>query len=314
MKPSVTVVIPTLNGSRWLPDALRRIRTQDYEGATEILVVDSSSDDATTTILQNESVPHEIIPREEFQHGRTRNRAAALCTTDLVAFLSQDALPADGTWLGHLVRGLVSTGAVAAYAKQVAPEGSHPFQVLNLERHMPPQGANEEKVRVQPSLDLETWQALTPTQRLDRIRFDNVSSIVRREFLLDCPFPELDFGEDLTWARTALFRGQSLAYVPSAKVLHVHGVTHEEFSHRVREVHALTRVLTDFQPIPNRALLLRRWGGTTLRFWNALLGDTAHGFLWKSAWALAAPYWAWIQMTAMARGGRQGTYLPPAGS
>ncbi len=311
MTPSVTVVIPTLNGSRWLPASLRSLRSQNYEGPTEILVIDSSSDDATRAILEREAVPHEVIPREEFQHGRTRNLAASLCRTDLVAFLSQDALPANPFWLGSLVDGLLETGAVGAYARQIAPSDVHPFQALNLNRHMPSDEARERAPRIQPPLDAETWRNLSPITRLSRIRFDNVSSIVRRDFLMGCPFPELDFGEDLTWARTALFRGQSLAFTPAAEVIHAHAVNREEFSHRVRKAHALAARLADFRPISGPAVLLRRWGGTTRRFWRALLADTAHGFFWKTTWALAAPYWAWVQMTAMARGSRESVYDPP---
>ncbi len=311
MKPSVTVVIPTLNASRWLPALLSSLRGQDYEGPMEILVIDSSSDDGTRAILEREAVPHEVISRKEFQHGRTRNRAVSLCRTDLVAFLSQDACPADASCLANLVTRLVETGSVGAYARQIAPIDVHPFQALNLERHMPSGTTQDESPRVQPPLDAATWDDLSPIARLRRIRFDNVSSLVIREFLMTCPFPELEFGEDLTWARNTLLRGRSLAFAPAAKVVHTHGVNHEEFSRRVRRVHALAARLADFRPIPGPGLLVRRWAGTTLRFLHGLLGDTAHGLLWKSTWALAAPYWAWVQMAAMARGSREATYEPP---
>ncbi|HGY89720.1 MAG TPA: glycosyltransferase family 2 protein, partial [Planctomycetes bacterium] len=226
VKPSVTVVIPTLNASRWLPALLSSLRGQDYEGPMEILVIDSSSDDGTRAILEREAVPHEVISRKEFQHGRTRNRAVSLCRTDLVAFLSQDARPADASWLGKLVTALVETGSVGAYARQIAPIDVHPFQALNLERHMPSGTTQDESPRVQPPLDAATWDDLSPIARLRRIRFDNVSSLVIREFLMTCPFPELEFGEDLTWARNTLLRGRSLAFAPAAKVVHTHGVNH----------------------------------------------------------------------------------------
>jgi hypothetical protein len=63
---------------------------------------------------------------------------------------------------------------------------------------------------------------LTPEERLERIRFDNVTSCVRRKVWEAMPFPEGSFGEDMGWARLVLQAGLKVAYVPSAQVWHSH--------------------------------------------------------------------------------------------
>jgi hypothetical protein len=63
---------------------------------------------------------------------------------------------------------------------------------------------------------------MTPRERLELIRFDNVTSCIRRSVWDWSPFPERRYGEDIAWAKRALLEGYKIARVPSARVWHYH--------------------------------------------------------------------------------------------
>jgi hypothetical protein len=70
----------------------------------------------------------EKIPKAEFQHGRTRNLCAQMARGEFVAFLTQDALPADEFWLYHIVTVLERfPDAAGAFGRRMPWADSTPF-------------------------------------------------------------------------------------------------------------------------------------------------------------------------------------------
>jgi hypothetical protein len=63
---------------------------------------------------------------------------------------------------------------------------------------------------------------MSAEERLVLIRFDNVTSCIRRAAWEQIPFPERSFGEDMAWAKRVLLGGSQIAYVPTAQVWHLH--------------------------------------------------------------------------------------------
>ena len=69
----------------------------------------------------------EHIPKEEFDHGRTRSKGFAACIgADYVLTMTQDALPADEMLVERLVRPLTENADIAvSYARQLSnPDAS----------------------------------------------------------------------------------------------------------------------------------------------------------------------------------------------
>ncbi|MCB9831260.1 MAG: glycosyltransferase [Planctomycetes bacterium] len=307
MRPRVSVFIPTLDAGPRLDDlllALERQRGVDLE----ILVTDSGSEDGDTLrILATHGIEPARIDRADFDHGDTRNAAARRARGELIAFLSQDALPLDDDYLVRLAAPFVDPTVAGAFAAQEPRPDVHPFQRLNLDRHM----AGSASWELRPAIEPAAWAAMAPAERVERIRFDDVASMIRTSDLIARPFPRRAFAEDLAWARSSLLAGRALAFCPGARVQHSHGLDRGEFSTRTALVHAALRELCDFVPIDGPALLVRRIVGTSLRFWRAAI--TAPG---RSIWrrvgdVLVAPYWATVQMRAMRRGAAGARYLPP---
>ena len=98
----LTVIIPTLNAGRFLPNLLERLSSQTVSDK-EIIVIDSASDDETVEVARSFGATVKPIVRREFNHGRTRNVAADDASGEYLVFLTQDALPVDGRLLENLI-------------------------------------------------------------------------------------------------------------------------------------------------------------------------------------------------------------------
>ncbi|MFT7618073.1 MAG: rhamnosyltransferase [Planctomycetota bacterium] len=308
MTAQVTVFIPTLNGGSKLGEVLDAVLAQECDFEFDLLVFDSeSTDEKTHQALKDRNVEWRTIRRTEFNHGQTRNEAAQASSSEVMAFLSQDACPANRRWLAKLVDPILRNNAVASYAAQQPTADCHPYQLLNLNKHMD----EAEELELRQPLTAAEFEAMEPQERVERIRFDNVSSAIRRTVLLELPFPVTDFGEDLEWSRNILLAGESTAFVKNAVVFHSHAVSKGEFFDRVMAVHKSLRELCDFVPIDNRRLQLRRILGTTLRFQQACLATKTAGFATRFLGFVMAPVFATMQMEAMYRGCHQAEYQAP---
>jgi hypothetical protein len=63
---------------------------------------------------------------------------------------------------------------------------------------------------------------MSPEERLELIRFDDVTSCIRRQVWEESPLPECSYGEDMAWAKTVLLSGHRIAYIPEARIWHTH--------------------------------------------------------------------------------------------
>src|SRR3954465_12673248 len=110
---SVSVAVPVLDGGPLFRELLAAVRAQRIDAEVEIVVVDSGSSDDSVTAARAHGAVVEEIPRAAFSHGGTRNRLMELASGDVVAFLTQDALPAGDRWLAALAGGFALAGDVA---------------------------------------------------------------------------------------------------------------------------------------------------------------------------------------------------------
>ena len=304
----VAVFIPTLDGARYLDEVLDAVKAQRLDLPFTVRAIDSGSTDGTQAILARHEVPFESIDRATFDHGMTRNRGVLAADADAVALLSQDATPADENWLRELLAPLRSDASVAgAYARQESRPGAHPFQRVNLERHMEAAAG----ARVEGPLNVATYATMSPEARLRAIAFDNVASVVRTAALRARPFPKAMFGEDLAWARAILLSGGRIAYCPRARVLHSHDATPDEFGSRVFATHQVYKRLADFTPFPSRLLQVRRTIGQALRLASAAVRTEDIGLGLRIKALLQALPYAIRQMEAMRKGALSVAYEPP---
>jgi rhamnosyltransferase len=208
--PSVSIVIPTLNAARYLSDQLDSLRRQTLQ-PREVLIIDSSSTDATVELAAEHGCRIQVIDRSTFDHGGTRNVGAGMTSGEIIVFMTQDALPVDEHFLANLVAPILIGECSAAYARQTAYPDAYPPEKL-ARAHNYPQVSH-----VLSEKDIET-------RGLKAFFFSNVSSAVQRDAFnaVGC-FPNRTvMNEDMLLCSKLLRSDRKVAYCADAVVYHSH--------------------------------------------------------------------------------------------
>jgi len=217
-QPRLSVLLPTLNGEDDLQRLLPALAQQEIEGLVEWLAVDSSSRDGTKDLLEAAGFQVQVIPREEFSHGPTRNLLASRARGEFLLFLTQDALPTGSDCIEQLLKPLQNPSVAAVGARLVPHPSDDPLTARTVLAS--PESSGLADVR-----ELSPGQAmgdLKPKEAIQLARFHNVACAYRASVLARWPFPDEAFGEDMAWAALVLDAGQSLAHAPLAEVRHAH--------------------------------------------------------------------------------------------
>ena len=155
------------------------------------------------------------ISKLEFNHGRTRNKAAQRSDAEFLIFMTQDAMPADLNMIAELLRPLKHYEDVAiSYARQLPGPDAAPAEKFTRVYNYPDE--DEEK----------TFEDIN-TRGIKAFFCSNVCACYRRSI-----FDELGgfvdktiFNEDMIYAYNALAADYTIYYASKAKVYHSHNYT-----------------------------------------------------------------------------------------
>jgi len=218
-QPFLSVIIPTRNAGPFLAALLEAVQAQQVPGDVEIIVIDSQSQDGTPDLARQFGARLLSVSSRRFNHGRTRNQALEADGGEFVAMTVQDALPTDEHWLARLLAPLLEKPQVAgSYGLQDAPPEASLLARTRSAMWREAHAAPALKSLAGP----DAFWEMAPTERLELIGFDDVTSCLRRSVWQKLPLPEYNFGEDMAWARNALLQGHQIAFVPEARVWHAH--------------------------------------------------------------------------------------------
>jgi rhamnosyltransferase len=226
MNETTSIVILVKNGSRYLDELVRVLAAQTHEKDVELVVVDSGSSDGSVERLKALCAHHDLelnlvtIEPHEFGHGRTRNFALDIARGEIVAVLSQDALPISETWLDDLVRPLEDQTVAGVFGRQIPRPGTGVCEAYFYEFTYP------EQRRCMVWGDGSSFSNL-------RIFFSNVNCALRKSLALAYPFrDDLVMSEDQFWGRAMLQQGYALVYEPDAMVIHSHNYSFRQLFKR----------------------------------------------------------------------------------
>ncbi len=207
---SLSVIIPTRNAGAHIKLLLDKLKEQSRT-PDEIIVIDSHSEDDTATLAAEQGARLIVIEKNCFDHGATRNRAAAEAGGDILVFMTQDALPADTSTLEALLKPLEEKDVAVSFARQVAHSGANISERYLRLANYPPLS------RIKSRADLPEMGILT-------FQSSNVCAAYRRDLFeaLGC-FPQpIVCNEDMIFAARAVMAGYRIAYTAEAVVLHTH--------------------------------------------------------------------------------------------
>ena len=179
MHTVTTVAIPTLNGGAELAKTLSALAAQRTSTSLEVLICDSGSQDGSVRLAREHGAQVIEIAPAEFSHGRTRNLLMERSRGTHVAFLTQDAVPADDLWLAKLVAGFALAADVGLvfgpYRARVrcqpdGPTRAHGLVPFLLAGRPPRIDWFELHERDVPALELLARGASSPTRTVRRAR------------------------------------------------------------------------------------------------------------------------------------------------
>ncbi|WP_421856278.1 glycosyltransferase family 2 protein [Marinomonas sp.] len=206
-----TIVIPTYNGGTLWKESARRLADQ-IPMPFRVKVIDSSSKDDTQKTAQDFNFEVERIDQKDFDHGGTRSYALADIETELVVFLTQDALLEGEKALSNLVSVFDrEPEVVCAYGRQLPHLDANPLA----------QHARYNSYK--PNSYVASLTDAFPAG-FRKAFLSNSFAAYRVDFLRSIGgFPKhLILGEDACVAAKALVANKKVAYVSDAKVRHSH--------------------------------------------------------------------------------------------
>lgn len=219
---SISVIIPTLNAEKDLPELLETLAAQTAV-PDEVIVIDSESEDQTAAVAEKAGAKVLRVARKDFDHGRTRDRALQESVGDIVVFLTQDAVPANKTFLENLIRPLSEEKVAVVTGRQLPKTNAFPMEKLVRWFNYPA----ESHIRSEKDVERMGIKAFFCS---------DVCAAYNRKIYLELggfDYP-LKTNEDMFYAARAIRGGYRVAYAADALVFHSHNFSPKEQFERNR--------------------------------------------------------------------------------
>ncbi|MEN3282321.1 MAG: hypothetical protein V7607_3461 [Solirubrobacteraceae bacterium] len=254
-----------LDAGPLLDELLAAVGNQRVDADVEVLVCDSGSRDGSQAVARRHGATLIEIARDDFSHGATRNLMVQRASGDVVAFLTQDAIPASEDWLACLLGGFGLAEDVAlVYGPYRPRRDASPSVARELSEFFATMAPNGEPVMDRASPD-GAWRDVSARASF----FTDANGAVARWAWERVPFPDVPYAEDRLLAVRMLEAGLAKAYVPRAAVAHSHDYgPWDLFRRYFDEFRGLREISGHVEPLsPRRTLGVMRQQVAADRAW-----------------------------------------------
>ena len=224
------VVILTHAPKDDLLDSLKKLLTQSVK-AEKIIIYNTDEEsfyknikniDELKNLLKNNKDLISVVNIEEkdFDHGRTRNKAADLCSSDYILFLTDDAVPYDNNLCEKLMNAFYeysSNNVAVSYARQIAKDNAKLKERYVREFNYPNHDIVKSKSK-ENELGIKNYFCSNVCAMYDRKIFYELGKFEE----------DIILNEDTFYVYLAINRGYSVVYYADAKVLHSHNLSYKE--------------------------------------------------------------------------------------
>ena len=221
MTLSIDVIIPTYHPDETYIRLLTMLARQVYP-IRRIFVLNTEQDyyhEEQYPELDQLHVVH--IAKAEFDHGGTRNRGVQMSDSDLVLFLTQDAVPADTHLTERMAACFADPKVASVYGRQLPAADCNLIERYSRQFNYPPESQRKTKADLE-RLGIKTYFC------------SDVCAAYRREVyeaLGGFPLHTI-FNEDMVYASKVIEAGYAIVYCAEACVIHSHNYSGLQQFHR----------------------------------------------------------------------------------
>jgi len=222
----VSVVIRTLNESKYIGELLSKIKEQNKENfEVEVVIIDSGSDDGTIEIAKDFGCRITYIDKKEFTFGRSINMGSHFADGDILIYISGHCIPCNNSWITDLINPILSNKCGYSYGGQIGRDTTKYSEKKIFEKYFP------KKSNI-PQKDYFC---------------NNANSAIQRDVWEKYRFNEEITGlEDLDLAKRFHEDGGKIGYVSEAAVFHIHDETWHQTRRRYeREAIAMQKIMPE---------------------------------------------------------------------
>jgi GT2 family glycosyltransferase len=257
--PRASVIVPTFNRLADLGRVVTAVSNQisRFHGECQLVVVNDGSSDGTSEWLDGHAsdVKFKVVHQDNAGPARARNRGVAASDGEIILFLGDDTVPADG-WLlehmeGHRLTGGARPVAILGYTSFPATWDSPFLRWIN------EYGAQFGYALIEDPLRVPFNFFYTSNISLPRAIFDEFGGF--RE-----DFPAAAW-EDIEFAYRVVNAGLTLRYLPRARTVHHHRIGIRSFCRRQRTSGRSAAIFARLHPELEAFLGVGCIGGSNLR-------------------------------------------------
>lgn len=231
MNIDFSIVITTKNSVGVIERLIDILLDQEFDSSFEFIFMDNNSQDGTVEFLEkvnfkNKRIIH--VPEDDFSHSGTRMKAAELARGKYVLFFTDDIVPIGRHFLTHLTRPVAEKQASASYGVvQIDAQHADP-----IDAYLHNDWYKGFESIVEP-ITQDEWNTMDPSERRKICNFDNCSSCVEKDVLLETRFPDVPYGEDMFLAKRLILSNHRVALAKEAKFFHWHDMSFSYFLNRM---------------------------------------------------------------------------------
>lgn len=151
------------------------------------------------------------IQKADFDHGGTRNYGASLSQSELVLFMTQDAVPSDKDLIKYIIEPFENQNVAAAYGRQLASAKAGIIENYTRIFNYPEESFIKTKEDI-PTLGIKTYFCSNVCAAYRKNVYDELGGFVTKTI----------FNEDMIMAAHIINAGYAIYYAANAKVVHSH--------------------------------------------------------------------------------------------
>ncbi len=252
------IIVPTFNAGPRFSQLLEKLTHQTIK-PQNIIIIDSGSSDSTLQTAKEYSCKIITIENKNFDHGTSRNLAAAEVTSEFMIFITQDAIPADEYTIAELIKPIQADPNVAiCYGRQLPMPHVRPLESFARQFNYPAQSILKTKDDI-ATLGIKTFFCSNACSAIRHSIFNKLGGFKNNAIA----------NEDMLFAAKAILQGYSVYYSAEARVYHSHDYSLFETFKRyfnIGRFFADNRWLTKHASLKNYSGVMLKTGVKT--FWQ----------------------------------------------